>query len=76
LIRIIQYAKLKILIPINLAGSVRSSGGVAGPGAAPSWLVFGTEPVSPPLDITLQDDGRVVTIASDGLAPFAVHSQR
>ncbi|MHB1668564.1 GspH/FimT family pseudopilin [Thiomonas sp.] len=56
--------------------AVRASGGVAGPGAAPSWLVFGTEPVSPPLDITLQDDGRVVTIASDGLAPFAVHSQR
>ncbi len=56
--------------------AVRASGGAAGLGAAPSWLVFGTEPVSPPLDVTLQGDGRVITIASDGLAPFTVRSQR
>ena len=56
--------------------AVRASGGAAGLGAAPNWLVFGTEPVSPPLQITLRGDGRVVTIASDGLAPFAVRSQR
>ncbi len=58
------------------AVTVLASGGVAGPGAAPSWLVFGTEPVSPPLQITLRGDGSVVTIASDGLAPFTVRSQR
>lgn len=55
---------------------VLASGGVAGPGAAPNWLVFGTEPVSAPMQVTLQGDGRVITVASDGLAPFTVSSQR
>ncbi|OZB47299.1 MAG: type II secretion system protein GspH [Thiomonas sp. 14-66-4] len=55
---------------------VQASGGASGTGASTSWLVFGTEPVSPPMQVTLQGDGRVVTIASNGLAPFAVSSQR
>ena len=60
------------------AGDVRieASGGAAGTGAAAGWLVFGSEPVSPPMQITLQDGGRVITVASNGLAPFAVHSAR
>ncbi|MBW4046543.1 MAG: prepilin-type N-terminal cleavage/methylation domain-containing protein [Proteobacteria bacterium] len=56
--------------------AVRASGGASGLGASPSWLVFGTEPVSAPMAVTLHGDGRVITIASDGLAPFAVQSAR
>ncbi len=64
--------------PVLQAGDVevQASGGASGLGAAPSWLVFGTEPVSGPMAVTLRGDGRIITIASDGLAPFAVHSAR
>ena len=55
---------------------VEARGGASGTGASTGWLVFGTEPVSPPMQVTLQGDGRVITIASNGLAPFAVAGQR
>ena len=55
---------------------VQASGGGSGLGASPGWLVFGTEPVSGPMAVTLHGNGRVITIASDGLAPFAVQGAR
>jgi general secretion pathway protein H len=60
------------------AGSVGVlvEGGSTAWGAAPSWLVFGTEPVAAPMRITLTGTDRVVTIDSDGLAPFATRSAR
>ncbi len=60
------------------ADGVRISveGGSAAGDVQPGWLVFGTEPVSPPIRVTLRDDDHEITIGSDGIAPFALSSQR
>jgi general secretion pathway protein H len=60
------------------ADGVRVSveGGSAASNVHPGWLVFGTEPVSPPIRVTLRDADHEITIASDGIAPFALSSQR
>ena len=57
-------------VRINVEGG--SSAGNVGPG----WLVFGTEPVSPPIRVTLRDADHQITIASDGIAPFTLTSER
>lgn len=49
---------------------VTARGGAAAPGAAPAWLVFGAEPVSPPMEVTLRDADSQVTVTSDGISPF------
>ncbi len=60
------------------ADGVRISveGGSSAGDVPPGWLVFGTEPVSPPIRVTLRDAEHQITIASDGIAPFALSSER
>lgn len=60
------------------AGSVRVQvqGGGGPLGAAPSWLVFGAEPVSQPMRVELDAADLRLSIASDGAQPFEVREQR
>ena len=55
---------------------VRVDGGSSTSGAPPGWLVFGTEPVSPPIRVVLIEAGRQWIVSSDGISPFATSSQR
>ncbi len=55
---------------------VHVEGGSSTSGAPPGWLVFGTEPVSPPIRVILLESGRAWIIASDGIAPFSTSRQR
>ncbi len=52
--------------------TVTTRGGTAAPGAAPAWLVFGGEPVSPPMEVTLRDADMHLMVSSDGISPFVV----
>ncbi len=60
------------------ADGVRISveGGSGATDVQPGWLVFGTEPVSPPIRVTLRDADQEITIASDGIGPFTLNSRR
>ena len=56
--------------------TIVARGGVGAPGAAPGWLVFGAEPVSPPMEVTLRAADSQVTVSSDGISPFvSSHAQ-
>ena len=59
------------------AGAVRVrviGGGALG--AAPGWLVFGSEPVSQPMRVELDADALRLIVWSNGAQPFQVSEQR
>ena len=60
------------------AGSVRVRvlGGGGALGAAPGWLVFGSEPVSQPMRVEIESGRLRLTVSSDGAQPFRVEQQR
>ncbi len=53
---------------------VRGGGGALG--AAPGWLVFGSEPVSQPMQVQIDIDGVRLSVYSNGAQPFRVLEQR
>ncbi len=60
------------------AGPVRVQvlGGGGALDAAPGWLVFGSEPVSRPMQVRIETGRLRLTVSSDGAQPFHVEQQR
>lgn len=61
--------------PAVSAGDVVVSASGGAPGAPAGWLLFGSEPVGPPMRVNLAAPAGAITLSSDGLAPFVQQGQ-